>query len=249
MAITLATAWSDQFPQLYHAFPSPMATPQIAPSPMAFRPFFHEPLLPPRYFVHQPQFRQPLELYQPPTPPPTAAVMRPKLQLSRVLPTPPAPRPVTTADVHHHVFYYYFYLPARDETAPTTGLRNGGGQSARQPCGDLHPITTSECPPAVYLPPPPSPTPPTPPPTPTSTTTSLPPPPPQAPCDDDTVVVDNVNYYPFGRAPIVVQEAAKSVRDGSVNTSRDGSSEQLINRGHNSQPNFILANYLLPPDK
>jgi len=136
-------------------------------------------------------------------------------------------------------------LPSKDVTP--TGRRDGDdGRVTRQPCGDHHrPITTAECPP-VYLPPPPPPPSPTPP---TSTQTPAPtvsvPPPLQGPCNDDTVVVDNVEYYPFSRTPIVVAPA-NGARDGSENGSRDNSEQK--NR-HNTQPNFILANYLLPPDK
>lgn len=249
MVITLATAWSGQFPQFYHTFPS------RASAPMEFRPFFQDPLLSQRYFVNQPQFRQPLEMYQPLTPPPT--VMRPNLQPPRVIPTAPlASNQVTPTDVHHHVYYYYFYLPLKGEI-PMTG-RNGvdDGRVPRQPCGDNRPTMTAECPP-VYLPPPPPPPPPSPsspPPSPTPstpTTTQNPTsivsvsPPSQGPCNDDTVVVDNVEYYPFGRTPIVVAPE-NSVRDGSENGSRDRPEQKPM---YNTQPNFILANYLLPPDK
>lgn len=234
MVITLATAWSSQFPQFYHTFPSPTR------SPIAFRPFFQEPLLPQRYFMHQPQFRQPLEIYQPPTPPPT--VMRQNLLPSRVLPTSLAPHQGTATDVHHHVYYYYFYLPAKGETPVTGRSGDDGGQVARQPCNDFHPVTTTGCPP-VYLPPPPSSTPPT---TQTPTPTTSVPPPSQDPCDDDTVVVDNVDYFPFGRTPIVVA-TENVVRDRPENKNRDSLQEQ--NHMHKMQPNFILANYLLPPDK
>ncbi|XP_022160452.1 TGF-beta-activated kinase 1 and MAP3K7-binding protein 3-like isoform X2 [Myzus persicae] len=263
MVVTLATAWSGQFPQFYQTFPS-----RTAP-PIAFRPLFQEPFQPQRYFVHQPQFRQPLEQYQtqfrqpleqyqtqfrqpleqyqPPTPPPT--VIRPNMQSSRVLPTAPSvSNQVTTATgVHHHVYYYYFYLPLKGET-PMTGRRGeDDARVTRQPCDDHHPITTAECPP-VYLPPPPPPPSPTPP---TSTTTQTPtptvsvPPQSQGPCNDDTVVVDSVDYYPFRRMPIVVAPA-NGVRDGSENVSRDSSDQKHM---LNTQPNFILANYLLPPDK
>lgn len=238
MVITLGTAWSGQFPQFYHSFPS------RTPPPIAFRPFYQEPFLPQRYFVHQPQqFRQPLELYQPPTLPPT--MIRPNLQPSRVLPTASLPSTqVTTTGVHHHVYYYYFYLPSKDKT-PMTGRRDDNdGRVTRQPCGDYRPTTTAECPP-VYLPPPPPPPSPTPPTTQTPTTTVSVAPPLQNPCNDDTVVVDNVDYYPFSRTPIVVAPA-NSARDRSENGSRENSEQ---NHRHNTQPNFILANYLLPPDK
>uniref|UniRef100_A0A2S2PL99 Uncharacterized protein n=1 Tax=Schizaphis graminum TaxID=13262 RepID=A0A2S2PL99_SCHGA len=240
MVITSTTAWSGQFPQFYHTFPLPTR------SPIAFRPFFQEPFPPQRYFVHQPQFRQPLQLYQPPTPPPT--VMRQNLLPSQVLPTPLASHQMTTTGVHHHVFYYYFYLPAKGETPTTSRIGDDGRQLARQPCGDWNPVTTTECPP-VYLPPlplpPPSPTPPTiQTPTPTPTTSVSPPS--QSPCDDDTVVVDNVDYYPFGRTTPIVVAPVNGVRNGSENRSRDGSEP---NQTHKIQPNFILANYLLPPDK
>eukprot|EP00102_Acyrthosiphon_pisum_P014399 XP_008184433.1 PREDICTED: extensin-like isoform X3 [Acyrthosiphon pisum] len=239
MVIALGTAWSGQFPQFYHSFPS------RTPPPIAFKPFYQEPLLPQRYFLHQPQFRQPLELYQPPPPSPT--VIRPNLQPSRVLPTAPLPsNQVTPTGVHHHVYYYYFYLPSKDETL--TGRRDDDyGRMTRQPCGDHRPTTTAECPP-VYLPhppPPPSPTPPTSPTTQTPTPTVSVPPPLQGPCNDDTVVVDNVDYYPFSRTPIVVAQKY-GARDGSENGSRNNSEQK---HRHNTQPNFILANYLLPPDK
>ncbi|CAH1725020.1 unnamed protein product [Aphis gossypii] len=233
--ITLATAWSSQFPQFYHTFPSPMR------SPMAFRPFFQEPLMPQRYFMQQPQFRQPLEVYQPPTPPPT--VMRQNLLPSRVLPTALEPHQRTATDIHHHVYYYYFYLPAKGETPVTGRSGDDGGQVARQPCNDWHPVTTTGCPP-VYLPPPPSSTPPT---TQTPTPTTSVSPPSQGPCDDDTVVVDNVDYYPFGRTAPIVVATENVVRDRSENKNRDSVQEQ--NHMHKIQPNFILANYLLPPDK
>ncbi|XP_015373034.1 PREDICTED: 36.4 kDa proline-rich protein-like isoform X2 [Diuraphis noxia] len=248
MVITLATAWSGQFPQFYHSVPS------RASPPMAFRQFFQEPLLPQRYFVHQPQFRQPLEFYQPPTPPPTPppipppTMMPPNQQTSRVLPTAPlASNQVTPTGVHHHVYYYYFYLPLKGEIPMTGRTGDDDGRVPRQPCGDNRPITTAECPP-VYLPPPPpspSPIPPTPPTTQTPTSTVSVSPPSHSPCNDDAVVVDNVEYYPFGRTPIVVAPA-NSVRDGSENGSRDSSEHKHV---HNTQPNFILANYLLPPDK
>lgn len=257
MVITLAMAWSSQFPQFYHAFPSP--TP---PPPLALRQFFQEPSQ--RYFVHQSQrFRQPLELYQPlpqplpqllPQPQQLLNARRPKVQPPplHVLPAPPATHRVTTTDIHHHVFYYYYYLPVGGETFGTTGRRgDDGGQVAPQPCGNQHhhPVTTSECPHPVYLPPPTTlpPPPPSQPPQSSPTTTSVSPPMQQAPCDDDTVIVDNVDYYPFSRSPIVVA-TTKSVRDGSENASRNSGSAQQKYR-HGSQPNFILANYLLPPDK
>ncbi|XP_025195440.1 uncharacterized protein LOC112594704 isoform X2 [Melanaphis sacchari] len=233
MVITLATAWSGQFPQFYNTFSSPTR------SSIAFRPFFQEPMLSQRYFVHQPQFRQPLELYQPLTPPPT--VMRQNLLPPRVLPTSLTPQEVTTTGVHHHVFHYYFYLPAKGETSTTGRRGDNGGQVARQPCGDWHPIATTECPP-VYLPPLPSPTPPV---IQTPTPTTPVPPPSQSPCNDDTVVVDNVEYYPLGRTPIVVTPV-NGIRNGSENKNRDSFEQNHVPR---IQPNFILANYLLPPDK
>lgn len=217
MILALASAWSTQFPQFFHAFP-PLQPP--------FRPFFHQdpPSIQSRYFTHEQQFRQPLQFYQPPP-----ATRLPALQ------TPP--RQATPTDVHHHhhhVFLYY-YLPVDDET-----YRAGrsGGKVAREPCND-HPVAVDGYPP-VYLPPP---TPPAP--------TTTPPSPTQSPCNDDTVVVDNVNYYPFGRTPIVVS-AVTDLRVvnksyGLPDLRRDHA--QRNSGPENKSSNFVLANYLLPPDK
>jgi len=125
------------------------------------------------------------------------------------------------------------------------------GRDARDRCD---PVTVAGCPqrPAPtappqpgYLPPPsPSPSPPTP----------VAPPAARPPCDDDSVVVDNVDYFPFRGSPATVAAAssagATSVKDGAMtgNPRRDDPVRQNVG-GRESKSNFVLANYLLPPDK
>lgn len=242
--MALTSAWSTQFPQIFRTFPQPPPLPQ-------FRPFFQDPATQPRFYMHhQPQFRHPLHnvmtSYQPSPPaPPTAGLP----SLRELLPLPVA----SVADVHHHhhhhhVFHYY-YLPA-DVVA--TG-RNELGRNAREPC-DL--VTVAGCPqrpvPTTspqpgYLPPP-SPSPPTL--TPAATTVA--PPPTQPPCNDDSVVVDNVDYFPFGRSPIVVTSSVgtTSVKGhGTAGNPHPDSRVQENVGSQKSKANFVLANYLLPPDK
>lgn len=203
--------------------------------PPQFRTLFHDPALQqPRYHAHHPapplfqtgpyqpqSFRHPMQSYQPPPP----AVVRLPAMHDFVVARP--------ADVHHHHHVYHYYYVSVDGGSRTTAV-------GRQPC-DL--VTAAGCPPGqpAQHPPPSLPPPPPPPqdylppmsPSPPTPTTVAPPPVAQAPCNDDTVVVDNVNYFPFGRSPIVVKSPA---------TATDGNSRPA------NKSNFILANYLLPPD-
>lgn len=224
--MALASAWSTQFPQFFHAF-APSPAPTASPL-MTFRSFFQQdPLLQPqsRYYVPQPQFRQPSQQFYQPIP------------VSRV------PTPDVHHHHHHHVFYYYYFPADGEQQRIGRSGNSGGGQVVRQPCDD-HPIAADGYPP-VYLPPQlPSP--------PTPITTQPPSTPIQSPCNDDTVVVDNVNYSPFGRAPIVV--AATGTTGGRVVKDYNGSNDSRrdhVQQGHRpeNKSNFILANYLLPPDK
>ncbi|VVC34234.1 Hypothetical protein CINCED_3A012358 [Cinara cedri] len=127
---------------------------------------------------------------------------------------------------HHHVIYYFSVEPDR------VAGRNIRLDSRRPSCDGHHqPVEVPGFPPE-YLPPSPPQVPQIPQIPPPTTT--------QPPCDDDdTVIVDNVDYYPFGKKPIVV--ASESV---------------VLNRTQlpNQSPprnvsNFILSNYLLPPNK
>lgn len=253
---------------MFHAFPSPPSPPPPPPPPLQlpFRSFFQDtaPLIPRGYYhlQHSPPFPQPLQPYRPhvpPSSPPSPPLPQPAVRLIALQPPRPSILPQashqvhTTADsVHHvHVFYYY-YMPA-DLAGETfrTGRRDGGGndRGPRKPCDDPPPAPTTVCPPS-YLPPP-SPSPPPPP------IATPPPPPPQpqlppteAPCDD-TVVVDSAEYYPFGRisAPIVVAPVG-ATRDAKGNGSPDGrgAERRPSDRMPEHKSNFILANYLLPPD-
>lgn len=238
----MASAWSMQFPQFYHTlFPTPTPT----PTPLPLRPLFQDPLLQPRYYVHAPiQFRQPLQLYQPPP-----AARLPTVPSTNVLTSSP---PVTDVHHHHHVFHYYYNIPTGGGTQRTGRNGDRRGHVVRQLCDD-HPATVDGYPSPVYIPVP-SPSPP--PPTPTTT-----PPSPLAPplCDhdndensdddDDTVVVDNVDYFPFDRR---LKAAATVTGDRSEKANhRSNSSRQNTQKsqGQKNKSNFILANYLLPPDK
>ncbi|XP_025404841.1 leucine-rich repeat extensin-like protein 3 [Sipha flava] len=277
VVIAFASAWSTQFPQnMFHAFPSPPPPPPPPPPPAQppFRsPFLQDtiPLLPRGYYhVQHPPFTQPLQPYRPAPPPPPpsypqSAVRLIALQPPRPLAFPPAQHQVHTADsVHHvHVFYYY-YVPA-DLAQDTSRIgRKDGGNDRGTPCVDQPPPTTTACPPSYIPPPPPQSPSPLPPPSPppasiAAPTTPPPPPPPplppqsppsaptEAPCDD-TVVVDNVEYYPYsGRsAPIVV--AARYNSGAARDTNGNGPRDNPGSRGPEHRSSFILANYLLPPD-
>jgi len=219
--LALASAWSTQFPQFFHTFPPPAAP---------FRSFIGQdsPLMHSRYYTHEQQFRQPLQLYQP-----IPVTRLPAIQ-------PPLSRQITPTDIHHHhhhhhVFFYY-YVPIDDEA---NGSGGSGGKKAPEPCDDVNSVAIDGYPPA-HLPPPTPPTAPTTPPSPT-----------QSPCNDDTVVVDNVNYYPFGRSPIVVS-AVTNERAVNKNYGMEDSRRDNVQRSpasDNKSSTFVLANYLLPPDK
>lgn len=250
---------------MFHAFPSP---PPPQPQP-PFRSFFQDPipLLPRGYYhVQHPPFPHPLQSYRPapspPPPPPQPAVRLIAIQPPRTSALPPAQHQVHSTDsVHHvHVFYYY-YVPAdlAQETSRTGRRDDGNDQGPRKPCTDHPESTTTACPPSYIPPPPPpspSPLPPPPPPAPIATPTTPPPPPssPTEPPCDDTVVVDAAEYYPYsGRAaPIVVaaEYQTGAARDVNGYGPRDiGRTDRQPNdRRPEHRSNFILANYLLPPD-
>lgn len=260
MITTLTSAWSAQFPGIFNAFSPP---PQLP-----FRSFFQDAVLSPRYYVHpnhhQQPFRQSLSLYQQP---PFTSVL-PTFHL----PTPPAHSVVQTTNVHHHHVFYYFYVPTSDGESQRTfrrGVPSGAGvqQRTRQHCdhqsdGPVYPSS----PPAdgPVFPSPPmadSPAYPSPPPTngpvylppPPATTTTLPPTPPtppppsQVPCDD-TIVVENVDYYPFSRTSMGAVKNSSEKTPSTVAATKRNAQPQQIHRS-NDKSNFVLANYLLPPDK
>lgn len=245
--MAMASAWSMQFPQFYHTL-FPQSTP--TPTPLPLRPLFQDPLLQPRYYVHAPvQFRQPLQLYQPS---PTARL--PTVPSTTVL----TPSPVTDVHHHHHVFHYYYNVPIEGGTQRTG--RNGDRRDlhvARQLCDDHHPVTVAGYPSPVYIPVP------SPPPPPSTSTTMTPPTLAPPLCDhdnddnddddDDTVVVDNVDYFPFDRRPMVMANMATGDRGNKGNQRSKNSPQNMQHtqksRGQKNMSSFILANYLLPPDK
>lgn len=220
MAFT--SAWSTQFRQFFHSLPPPPP-----PSPSPFYQNAQQHLLLPRYRVDQPQFRQPLlQWYQPlPTTPTTLSL--------RFLPSQDI---LSTADLHqhhyhhhHHMIYYYYLESDRVRGTPVVG-KTIKLVPQEPPCdGHQHPVDIPEFPPE-YLP-------------------QLPQIPPTTmspilmtdpPCDDnDTVVVDNIDYYPFGKKPIVVRSE----------TAVQNHTQQQTQNPPQNVSNFILSNYLLPPDK